>query len=201
MTRCSLTSNGSLGLVPHLPRYYEALRLLVPIPTSSVVPRQSVPLAPAVWVVPRQASLAPCLSRPGLGRPGRQSLCVPWYTLRLSKWRQEASQVPGRSMSYVPCSRTPEGRSGETTAPFRVAFRYVDSVGSLDLLLSRLNHTAHMLPVYASSLRSLGRDATLGYRWMVSPCRAGATPAWIALKGFSIYIAFSFPRLRLAHGG
>jgi hypothetical protein len=68
----------------------------------------------------------------------------------------EASQVPGKPSRACPALRPRRDRHARPsgTLPYPsardFAFRYFDAVGSRDTLVSRLNHTARTLVVYAS---------------------------------------------------
>ena len=109
------------------------------------------------------------------------------------------SQVPGGPHVNMPCSPTPVG----PFAPGQIkragaAFRDSYCVGPHNYMLSRLNHTAYSLAVYASQRRLPERHARL------------ASGCWPALPGgvgyplgpnerFQPISPSSFPRLRLAH--
>ena len=100
----------------------------------------------------------------------------------------------------VPCSSTPAGPVGQAIfSPTDAAFRRHNVVGSRNAkILSRLNHTAHPLAVYASQPGLLPDHARL------------ASGCWPALPGgigyplgsnarFSSSCCTSLPRLCLAH--
>ena len=76
-----------------------------------------------------------------------------------------------------------------------VAFRHIDGVGSHDTLISRLNHTARTLAVYASQGRPPPRKTR--FRLAGHPFRAGLEPAGSHRKVSGP--PSSFPRLSLAH--
>ena len=77
------------------------------------------------------------------------------------------------------------------------AFRFPETVGPTKRL-SRLNHAAHTLPVYASIRRSPNAPQH-SVRDGGQPSRAGLAPARAATKASMFYIIFLLPRLGLAH--
>jgi hypothetical protein len=89
----------------------------------------------------------------------------------------------------VPCSSTPAGPQRSTAAalrcclpPFRTAS--TPTISSI----SRLNHTARPLTVYASQGGSPHHHARLASGWLAGLVRAGVATRWVLSKGFSYYI-------------
>lgn len=80
-----------------------------------------------------------------------------------------------------------------------IAFRILHYVGSRNESLSGLNHTACILPVYASRQESPHCHATLGSGCRHT-CRAGVATRRVPMKVSEIYaISSPFPRLCPAH--
>jgi len=66
----------------------------------------------------------------------------------------QVSRVPGLPLHACHALGLRRSDRAPTITPGRVAFRSADGVGLLDLIISELYHAAHVLPVYASRLRS-----------------------------------------------
>jgi hypothetical protein len=66
-----------------------------------------------------------------IGFDSSSSRCGPFRDARAVE--QEISRFPCKERAYMPGSRTTQGRAGtRTIAPVRVAFRYVNSVSTLN---------------------------------------------------------------------
>ena len=90
----------------------------------------------------------------------------------------------GDPNACMPRSPTP-ARSGRDAVPRPdVAFRLPNSVGPHEGKLSRLNHAAYRLPVYASQCRLPQHHARLG-SGRQHTYRVGLATHWVPLKGFS----------------
>ena len=93
--------------------------------------------------------------------------------------RRRLQGLPGSwgTLTCMPCSQTPADQSSWCCLKnCDGAFRFIDSVGSANLTISGLYHTAYRLPVYASRLglplaaqHSVPAASTLG--------RSGLSPA------------------------
>ncbi len=81
------------------------------------------------------------------------------------------------------------------------AFRLPNDVGARQYYLSRLNHAACTLPVYASQRGSLRHHATLDAGWWPTFAGRDWVPAGLRRKVSEItdYISSPSLRLRLAH--
>lgn len=153
MTRRPLPSTGFLGWVPPLQRYYEVLRLPAAHPASLRFLRSAVPTG-----VP---SFAPVEDR-DTALAGLEGLGEALPGLGLTDGDNRVSQVPGEPSARLPCSQTPAGPRRLALAAPRCCPRSRDDEGSDDYSFSRLNHTASVLPVYASRPGSPPGHATLG---------------------------------------
>jgi len=96
----------------------------------------------------------------------------------LSHGDDQVSQVPGEP----PCVHAPLFDPGELFTPgllrrVDTAFRLPNDVGARGYYLSRLNHAACTLPVYASQRGSLRHHATLGSGWWPTSAGRGWFPA------------------------
>ena len=185
--RCSLPSTGSLGLVPPLLRYCEALRLPAAPPALLRFLRSAVP--------PLHLGLR---SRGHKAQYPRTRDFSPDSRNRTVRRRRQDPQVPGGPSVNVPCSPTPAGPPRSATTALRCC---LPPIGQRRLprqmLISGLNHTARTLAVYASQGGLLHRHARL------------ASGGWPTLPGGTGYpsgpnerfqvIPSSFPRLCLAH--
>ena len=114
-----------------------------------------------------------------------------------------ASQVPGEP----PCVHAPLSDPGGIAVPgpshhCDAAFRSSDGVGSHELIISRLNHAAYTLPVYASR-PALPQDSRNTRFWLwTNFTRRGWLPAGLHRKVSVVRLSYttsSFPRLCLAH--
>ena len=185
--RCSLPSTGSLGLVPPLLRYCEALRLPAVLPALLRFLRSAVP--------PLRLGLRSRGHKAHYPR-ARDFLRTP--KTGLFDGDDRTSQVPGGPSMSVPCSPTPVGPSRSAATALRCCLppngrRRLPR----QILISGLNHTARTLAVYASQGGLLHRHARL------------ASGGWPTLPGGTAYppgpnerfqvIPSSFPRLCLAH--
>lgn len=151
---------GPFGPVPPLHRYFERLRLPAARPASLRFLRLAV------------TSVAPLFAPAGAERavrePGRLRVARPF-----TAGEGRISQVPGGPPVRALRPQTPAG-------PRRLAWRRSDAAsapdegaGSREEFVSRLNHAAHALPVYASQPGLPPHHATLGSRLVASLCRAG----------------------------
>ena len=125
-------------------------------------------------------------------RAGASILC-----LRLTLVETVGSpRFPGNPFANMPRSSTPADRMHQALCDARdVAFRAADDVGSAFSHVSRLNHTACSLAVYASQLGLLRSNTTQdslpagGQPW-----RGRTLTCWVALGGFhSVLQLTSFP--------
>jgi hypothetical protein len=101
----------------------------------------------------------------------------------LSCGDDQVSQVPGEP----PCVHAPLSDPGELFTPgptgrVDAAFRYPNDVGAREDCLSRLNHAACTLPVYASQGGSLRHHATLGAGWWPTSTGRDWVPAGLRRK-------------------
>ena len=152
-------STGSLGSVPPLHRYYQALRLPIAPPAwlrclRSAVPRSTPVVRSHAGRRLHIASLDPCspVARPALF-PRR-----PWG-------------LPGSGQSPVRACRALRPR----TSPMRQAIQRsgaasarLEHAGLLNAVLSRLHHTALTLAVYASQGGLPHRHARLASGWWLA---------------------------------
>ena len=105
-----------------------------------------------------------------------------------------------------PCQHAPLLDPGGplTLGQFRVsdaAFRYLNDVGSASISLSRLDHAAYRLPVYASQPGSPPNHATLGSGWWPTFTGSGLSPAGSHrrfLPWLSVYMISPLTKLCLA---
>jgi len=101
----------------------------------------------------------------------------------LSHGDDQVSQVPGEP----PCVHAPLFDPGELFTPgllrrVDTAFRLPNDVGARGYYLSRLNHAACTLPVYASQRGSLRHHATLGTGWWPTFAGRDWVPAGLRRK-------------------
>ena len=109
----------------------------------------------------------------------------------------------GNPLANMPCSSTPADLAHQAITMARdIAFRAADGVGSAFSHLSRLNHTACSLAVYASQLGLLRSNTTQdslpagGQPW-----RGRTLTCWVASGGFhSVLQLTSFPPPRSSPG-
>jgi hypothetical protein len=136
----------------------------------------------------------------GAGEPGNWSRrpIAPLMTLRR---RQD---LPGswEALRMHAVLSDPGGLTGSRrNEPDSVAFRLVNTVGHHILTLSRLNHTARMLAVYASRFGSLRPvQDSLAACWL-GTCRTGLSPAGLHTRisrRHRFLLSFR-ARLHLAH--
>ena len=107
--RCPLSSTGSLGSVPPLPRYYEALRLPAAHPASLRFLRFAVPPLRLWASLPRAQGAA----------PAGQGLFTGFPITGFTDGDDRSSQVPGEPAMGVPCSSTPAGPPRSATSALR----------------------------------------------------------------------------------
>jgi hypothetical protein len=92
----------------------------------------------------------------------------------------------------VPCSSTPAGPRRSATAALRYCLPPFRTTSTPTISsISRLNHTARPLTVYASQGGSPHRHARLVSGWLANLVRAGVVTRWVLSKGFSYYILLS----------
>jgi hypothetical protein len=85
----------------------------------------------------------------------------------------------------VPCSSTPAGPRRSATAALRCCLPPFGTTSTPTIILiSRLNHTARPLTVYASQGGSPHHHARLASGWLASLVRAGMATRWVPTKGF-----------------
>ena len=89
-----------------------------------------------------------------------------------SQGRVRSSQVPCQPFVPMPCSQTPVGPPHLALSVFRFCPPVCRPGRPQRFILSRLNHTACALTVYASC-RPLGRRRKTRFRWRAKPCRMG----------------------------
>jgi hypothetical protein len=182
-----LPSTGSLGSVPPLPRYCEALRLPAALPASLRFLRCAVP--------PCASCFAPANVRRTVRRPGVVHR-IPHH--RFIEGGDRTSQVPAGPTMNVPCSPTPAGPLCSATAALRCCLppfgrRRLPRLPNI----SRLNHTARSFAVYASQGELPQRHARLASGgWPTLPGGTGYPPG--PNERFQV-IPSSFPKLCLAH--
>jgi len=142
------------------------------------------------------------VSLPGLEqRPGPGPL-LPRRPRRLLKVEKT------RSPRFLgdPCLHAPLFDPGGPLAPGHfgtndAAFRYFNNVGSALLSLSRLDHAAYTLPVYASQPGSPPDHATLGSGWWPTFTGSGLAPAGSHRRfpsWLSVYMTSPLTKLCLA---
>src|SRR5271154_1437178 len=170
--RCSLPSTGSLGLVPPLPWYCEALRLPAAPPALLRFLRSAVP--PLHLGLRSRGHKAQHLRARDFS-PDSQNRAV----------RRGRQDLPGswRTLYNVPCSPTPVGPPCSATAALRCCLppngrRRLPR----QILISGLNHTARSLAVYASHGGLLHRHARLASGWLASLSGRGWLPAGLQRK-------------------
>ena len=135
------------------------------LPFSSHGPTTSVP----------ECSLPPPAGTPAVGL-GRLLPGFPGAGINFSG-RRRASQVPGEPPCVHALLFDPGGTDrSRPYSPARAAFRHLKNVGSRNAVISRLNHTACTLAVYASPRRRRLRRKTR-FRLVANLCRAGLPPA------------------------
>lgn len=180
--RQPLGSSGSLGSVPHLHGYYELLRLPAIPPAALRFLRLAVPPKCQLFVSPR-----------GVGTPllGQGLWIAASPTALLSVERTGPPRFLASPMHPCPARRP---RRDHRARPLRLsgaAFRVTHGVGSRDFsCLSRLSHTAWMLPVYASQSGLPRPHATLGSGcWPALP--GGSEPAGDECE-VSVWLTSSF---------
>ena len=125
-------------------------------------------LAPS-WTLLRRTTRAPSsFSARDRWRGGRARGRCCRVAQPVVTWNRKALPSSQGALANVPCSPTPAGsrsprRSGERDAVF-LGLKLVDS---RHFTFSGLNHTAHLLAVYASQRPLLGRHARLASgRWL-----------------------------------
>jgi hypothetical protein len=160
----------------------------------SFVPPRSLSFARAVpRTAARREAAGSCRSRLLFG-----STPVPQSSAFDSlSWRRQdlpgSSATPLRTCPALRPRRT--GCAKATNDAPDVAFRSVDDVGSTIGHISRLNHTACSLAVYASRLGLLRSDTTQdSLPTGGQPCWGGTLTRWVASGGFhSVLQLTSFP--------
>jgi hypothetical protein len=152
VSRCSLPSAGSLGSVPPLHRYYEALRLPAALPASLRFLRSAVP--PLRLEIRSRNHKTQQLRARGLltGIPKPDSLT-------------EATGPPRfleDPTMNVPCSPTPAGPPRSATTALRCCLPpNGERRLPRQILITGLNHTARPFAVYASQGGLLHHHARL----------------------------------------
>src|SRR5262249_46910898 len=87
---------------------------------------------------------------------------------------------------------TPVGPRRSATATLRCCLPPFRTTSTPTITsISRLNHTARPLTVYASQGGLPHRHARLASGWLASLVRAGVATRWVLSKGFSYYILLS----------
>src|ERR1700694_4841820 len=185
--RCLLPSTGSLGLVPPLLRYYQALRL------PAALPRRFVAFAPRY----RRCALGFALRAQGAALTG-QGLFTGLPTTGSFDGNDRTSQVPGGPLYERALLSDPGGTSalGHYRASMLPSAQRTASAPTT-MLISGLNHTARPFAVYASQSGLLHRHARLASGWLANLSGRTGYPLG-PTERFQI-ISSSFPRLHLAH--
>ena len=184
MARRPLPSTGSLGSVPPLPRYYEALRLPAARPAALRCLRLAVPVAPAFRSRgPRRSGRGP-----GVGHP-----VPPAGTCREG---EGASQVPGEPLVNVPCSPTPAGSRapGHCGAATRPSV-HVNNVGSRDDVDFGAQWHGPLTRCLRFAARVAPAPRKTRFRPLAKLCRAGLVTRRVPIERFPRYIASPFPKL------
>src|ERR1700693_4931464 len=156
--RCLLPSTGSLGLVPPLLRYYQALRL------PAALPRRFVAFAPRY----RRCALgfAPAGARRSTHRPG---VVTGLPTTGSFDGNDRTSQAPGGPLYERALLSDPGGTSalGHYRASMLPSAQRTASAPTT-MLISGLNHTARPFAVYASQSGLLHHHARLASGWLAN---------------------------------
>jgi len=178
-------------------------------PASSVLRGAPTPDPPSRRAsLPSRAGTAPPLVRrscgtasgrsPGLGCSiGRPPRSAGAETIRSPRFL-------GNPLVCMPRSSTPASSADLAMLRYAdAAFRLTNDVGAREHYLSRLNHAACTLPVYASQGGSLRHHATLGSGWWPPSAGREWVPAGFRKKVsetfWLLYISFPSSRLCLAH--
>jgi hypothetical protein len=184
------------------------------LPSLHGVPRVGSPVSSVLWSTPTSCHPSRTASFPSL----RGTAAAPWASLLRAlgaasvgrgfstgvprtgfrNGGDRTSQVPGEPTMNVPCSPTPARPPHSAAAVLR--HRLLPKGGhrlSRQILISRLNHAARSLAVYASQDGLLRRHARLASGWLASLSGRVWSPAG-SHERFQI-ISSSSPRLRLAH--
>jgi hypothetical protein len=119
------------------------------------------------------------------------------------EWQLSVAARPPRFLEdptvNVPCSSTPVGPWRSATAALWCCLPRFGTTSTPTIpKISRLNHTARPLAVYASQGGLPHHHARLASGWLASLVRAGVATRWVPTKSFRLF-SFSFPRLPLAH--
>src|SRR5918998_5053358 len=111
----------------------------------------------------------------------------------LSQETEDASRFLGNPCACMPRSSTPVGRPLLALAEtVDVAFRLDNTVGPTMPLVSRLNHAAYMLAVYASPCGSPHHGARLASRSLARRQRDRTFTYWVPYSNFQ-GLRTSFP--------
>jgi len=189
--RQPLGSSGSLGLVPRLHGYYELLRIPAARPAALRFLRLAVPPCARLFVSPE-----------GVGTPpsGRGSLGHGFPNRWSDSGDDGASQVPGGPSCAHALLCDPGGtlKSGQFGSRVQPSASVKASASAWNV--SGLNHTACVLPAYASQPRSPWNHARLGSGcWPALPGGIGYPLSPIAKFQVDYVMPSPPPRLCLAH--
>ena len=111
----------------------------------------------------------------------------------------ETSQVPGPPSPHLPCSPTPSGPPCQAVSARRCCPRCLHDEGPSDHILSRLNHTASAVAVYASSPGSPPANARLASGCRLRSAEWDWLPTeWLRKVSNAYFTLSPFPRLDLA---
>jgi len=178
---------GSVRLrSPAFSRYYEAAK------TTVLILRHFV-----CSVVPQYLGSISCFrsSSRGNRRANARVLfdrCHPLPSGVFSQGRLRFSQVPCEPLMHLPCSQTPAGPPRQANCGVSVLPSHKQTSKAPTITgLSKLNHTAFALTVYASC-RPLGRRRKTRFRSLAKLFRTGLA---LLHRGQKILLASSSPKL------
>lgn len=167
-TLTSGMDDSSAGSVPPLPRYSAVLGLLGVRLASLRCLRSAVP------------SCARCSLSRRRARRSRAWACSPGARPGSPDGNGEVSQVPGGPLVYAPRPSTPADRTPPATWSARYClplFGRASASATADPI-SRLNHTARTLAVYASQPGLPPNHARLATGWWLALAGRDWLPAW-----------------------
>ncbi len=194
VSRRLLPSTGSLGSVPPLRRYCEALRLLSGRPGTLRSPLATRYPSPAA-----RFRSSGWRSRKALPRPGP---FVRWTHPPSSRGDGEISQVPGEPLSACPALTDP----GEGRPPRSICWRLLwpSGHGTPSALatcpISGLYDAAHCLAVYASQTGSPHAHARLATGWSDLTWPGGTLTRWVPKRVSSGHDFTSIPSHQASPG-
>ena len=175
------------GSSPAFNRYYEGAKTASVRLLTSLYARIGYP------VVSQYFAYAGCETPPaypGLGQPVAQLL------VSFRQGNSRLSHVPVKPSLHLPCSQTPNGSWHLPLSCFGCCSRGSNYENSISIKITRLNHTAFVIAVYASC-QHLCRLRKTRFRLMANLYRTGLAPCWVSSKGFKEQF---IPLSRAAHG-